>query len=88
MGINLEKVANPRLKPTKKVTDSSIMTYSEALKELENIMNALREGEVGIDELEAKTQRATELIQWCSTRLRTVEGQLDKISNSNESELF
>lgn len=51
-------------------------------------MNALREGEVGIDELEAKTQRATELIQWCSTRLRTVEGQLDKISNSNESELF
>lgn len=63
------------------------MNYKEALKELESILEQLRSGDIEIDELASHTERASELIEWCRTRLRTVEGQLDHIVNKEEGEV-
>lgn len=63
------------------------MTYEQALIELEELLGQLREGTTDIDGLEKKVARAAELIAWCRTRLRTVEGQLGDLDQT-ENDLF
>lgn len=63
------------------------MTYTEALKELEIILENLRNGTVDIDQLESQTQRASELITWCRNRLKNVGDQLNDMTQKN-GELF
>jgi len=53
------------------------MTYESALKELEQVVNDLRDEMVSIDDLTAKVQRAKELIEFCKNRLRKVGGDLE-----------
>lgn len=55
------------------------ITYSEAIAELENILQRLRSGELGIDELTAATKRAKELVEKCRTQLSTTKQELDTI---------
>lgn len=55
------------------------ITYSEAIAELESILQRLRSGEVGIDELTAATKRAKELVEICRTQLSTTKQELDTI---------
>ncbi len=62
--------------------NSVVMTYESALEELENILRSLQEGQVDIDSLHAKVERAEALLVWCKQRLRSVEGQLNNLSES------
>lgn len=55
------------------------ITYSEAIAELESILQRLRSGELGIDELTAATKRAKELVEICRTQLSTTKQELDTI---------
>ena len=65
------------------------MKYETALTELDEILKALREGQIPIDELDQRVKRAEELIHWCRERLRNVEAQLDQLEGGGESnELF
>ena len=64
------------------------MTYAEALAELEAILADLREGKIDIDALEHQTQRATELIQWCQVKLRSVGNHIQDLAGDKDNELF
>lgn len=54
-------------------------TYEDAYKELHQILEDLKTGEVSIDDLEKKVQRAAKLSKFCSEKLRNTEEKLDKI---------
>lgn len=49
------------------------LTYEEALKELQEIADAIESEEVAIDSLEEKVKRAVSLINYCKNKLRNTE---------------
>lgn len=55
------------------------ITYSEALAELEQILQTIESGKEDIDTLASKVTRATELIKLCRSRLLKVEGEVKEI---------
>lgn len=54
-------------------------TYQSAWTELQQIVNELQDGSVGIDELSAKIERAAELVQFCRERLRSTENAVERL---------
>lgn len=52
------------------------LTYDTALRELQNIVNALQEDALGIDELSTQVKRAAVLIQFCKEKLRSTEEEV------------
>ena len=55
------------------------ITYSEATAELQSILQRLRSGELGVDELTAATTRAKALIEICRQQLTVTKQELDTI---------
>lgn len=58
--------------------------YSEAVKEIENILQHLEEEELDVDQLADKVKRATELIQFCKDKLKNTEEEVNKILDEDE----
>lgn len=54
-------------------------TYAEAIKELEQILERLRSGNVEIDELPLTVKRANDLIEHCRMVLFVTKNEIDKI---------
>lgn len=54
--------------------------YAEAIKELEQILERLRSGEVAINELAATIKRANELVEECRRQLVHTREELQKIT--------
>lgn len=52
------------------------LSYENALKELEGIVEELQGELVNIDDLEEKTKRAAYLIDWCRDKLKGAEKQI------------
>jgi exodeoxyribonuclease VII small subunit len=61
------------------------MKYTEAFEELQKIVSAMEEGQIGIDDLAEKVKRATELIQICKQKLTATEGDVQKILKDLEN---
>ena len=59
-------------------------TYEEALVEIKTIVNALQEGNISIDQLSEEVGKASELIQFCRTKLRKTGAELDKMFEEKE----
>ncbi len=57
-------------------------TYAAAYAELQQIVRALQEEQIAIDELAPKIARATELIAFCRARLRDTEASLDQLAQT------
>ncbi|MEL6720958.1 MAG: exodeoxyribonuclease VII small subunit [Bacteroidota bacterium] len=55
------------------------LTYENALQELEDIVAKMQQQTVSIDELEAQSKRAAELVAFCQNKLRSVEKDLNEI---------
>jgi exodeoxyribonuclease VII small subunit len=55
------------------------LTYEEAYKELAAIAKEIESESVSVDVLAQKVRRASELITWCQTKLRTTEAEVNKI---------
>ena len=53
--------------------------YADAIKELEQILERLRNGEVAITELPATVKRANDLVEECRRQLTLTREELDKI---------
>ena len=62
----------------KKVT----ITYTEAIKELEQILESLRSGKVEINELATTVKRANELVEECRRQLALTRAELEKITST------
>jgi exodeoxyribonuclease VII small subunit len=62
----------------KKAKDT--INYAEAIKELEQILERLRNGEIAINELATTVKRANELVEECRRQLTHTREELQKIS--------
>ena len=58
------------------------ITYTEAIKELEQILESLRSGKVEINELTTTVKRANELVEECRRQLALTRAELEKITST------
>ncbi len=56
------------------------MTYDTAYAELNEILASLQKEDVSLDDLSDKLKRAAELSDFCKTKLRSIEEDIEKIS--------
>ena len=57
----------------------SMKTYEESLAEIKAIVTALQEGNISIDQLSEEVGKASELIQYCRTKLRKTGLELEQL---------
>jgi len=57
------------------------LTYQQALDELTDIVAQLENESIPIDELAEKVKRASDLIQYCQSRLNATDTEVKKIIN-------
>ncbi len=55
------------------------LSYSDAISEIEEILNQLEEGDMDVDILAEKVKRSTELIKICKLKLQKTEEEVNKI---------
>lgn len=55
------------------------LTYEKAERELEQILDDLRNDRIGIDALAEKVERASKLIIFCKEKLASTEKKVDDI---------
>lgn len=60
------------------------ITYTEAVKELEDIVRKLQDEEVEIDQLKALVTRSTELLSFCKKTLHETDEEIKKIIDNLE----
>lgn len=63
---------------------SKKMTYDTAYAELDNILISLQSDETGLDDLSEKLKRAAELSEFCKSKLRSIESDIEKVSPSEQ----
>jgi len=56
------------------------VTFEEAQKELEQIVERLERGEADLDEAIRLWERGEELLRFCLTRLETAEGKIEELA--------
>lgn len=66
------------------MSKSKQLTYSQALTELEEIINEIESEEINVDVLAEKVKRATCLIKFCKARLRNTEEEVKKVLSAVE----
>ncbi len=60
------------------MSKSKQISYSRALSELEKIVGEIESEETDLDVLSEKVKRATHLIKFCRSRLRSTEEEVKK----------
>lgn len=61
------------------------LTYEEAYKELALIAKDIENENVSVDVLAQKVKRASELITFCQTKLKSTEAEVNKIISQMEN---
>lgn len=61
------------------------LTYSEAMAEIESILERMNEAEPDVDTLAKDVRRAGELISMCRSRLRKAESEIAAIFAADDS---
>lgn len=65
---------------------SKDLTYTEAFDELQQIVADIEDGEISVDELSVKVKRASELIQFCQSKLTSTEEDVQQILKKLENQ--
>jgi exodeoxyribonuclease VII small subunit len=60
------------------------ITYAEAVRQIEDILGKIENGEPDVDELTKLVKRASELIKYCRSKLFETEQEIEKILNEIE----
>ncbi len=61
-------------------------TYQEAYEELQQIVSEIESGDVAVDELTTKINRATALLTICKAKLTASEEEVEKLLKKLEEE--
>lgn len=61
------------------------MTYKAAMRELQDIVDALQENSLGIDDLSERLQRAAELIAFCREKLRSTDQEINDLFSTEKA---
>lgn len=62
----------------------SKLTYEVALQELQKILAELEKGNIPLDQISLKVQRANELVAFCKERLRSVESDVNALIEEDD----
>lgn len=65
---------------TSKKKNADEPTYAEASGELERILQEIESGEIDLDELSEKVERAAALLTFCRQRLAATETKVKKVT--------
>lgn len=60
------------------------ISYEASIKEIEEILEGIENGNLGVDELAQKVSRVTELLKICRDKLYKTEAQIDKILDGEQ----
>ena len=60
--------------------------YDAAVTEIEEILEKIEEGDLGVDELAEKVNRVSHLLKICRDRLHATEEQINKILDQDSSQ--
>ena len=55
------------------------ISYEASIKEIEEILEQIETGTLGVDELAGKVSKVTELLKTCRQKLHQTEAQINKI---------
>lgn len=61
-------------------------TYTQAITELEEIVNEIENEDISVDELSEKVKRASELIKICKDKLHKTEEEVSAVLKDIEGE--
>lgn len=61
-------------------------SYIDAFNELQEIVSDIERGEIGVDDLAKKIQRASQLISICKTKLSASEVEVEKLLKQLQEE--
>lgn len=61
------------------------LTYTQAMKQLENIVAQLEDNSLDIDQLSEKVKHAQELIKFCRDRLYKTDEEIQKLLNPEQT---
>lgn len=64
------------------------MTFEDAMKELENLVDALDKGDVSLDEAIAAYDRGSQLKDYCQKKLNEAKMKVETIQSSGESNVI
>lgn len=62
----------------------TVLTYEEAMAQLEQIVRQVEQNELGIDQLVEQLKKATELVAYCKEKLYNTDKQIKKILDTAE----
>ena len=68
------------------MTETSPQSFTEAMQELEAILNRIDNDTVDVDRLAMELRRATELLELCRGKIRKAEVEVSQIVQKLESE--
>ena len=60
--------------------------FDQAYEELQDIVSSLQDDDAGIDSLSSKMKRAKELVEFCRSKLREVEEDIEAIEFDDEEQ--
>ncbi len=69
--------------PRKK--DDEVVGYEDAITELEDILDALSDDDINVDELAERVKRATELVKVCRERIAAAKLEVKEIQLPEEA---
>jgi exodeoxyribonuclease VII small subunit len=65
---------------------SKDISYTEAITEIEEILQQIESGELDVDELTAKVKRVAYLLETCKGKLRKTESEIQKVMEGLDTE--
>lgn len=71
-------VADPKVKP-QYIMPKETVSYSDAIKEIEEILGKIEDQELDVDDLTEKVKRVSLLIKLCREKLSNTEQAVEKI---------
>ncbi len=60
------------------------LNYDQAYNDLQKILFDLQQSETSVEELTQKIKKASELISFCKTKLRSTEKEIQKLLKDSE----
>ncbi|MCF8225423.1 MAG: exodeoxyribonuclease VII small subunit [Bacteroidales bacterium] len=62
------------------------ISYKAAVTEIEEILEAIEDGNMDVDELTVNVKRVTELLKLCKDKLHKTEKEVNKILEADQEE--
>ncbi len=59
-------------------------SYDQAFSELQQLITAIQSEETGLDKMEVQIKKASELISYCKSKLRSLENEINVIFQNEE----